>query len=93
MLMHRTPLGLIPAWQFSPDPAVNTHLNPNVVFPDGVTQVTPQPLGPYFSGDYQQLGYTNPFASAWWQNRKWIAAGVFGLVGVALIGGLGLILK
>lgn len=46
--MHQ--LGLIPAWQFSMDPAVNYKINPNVTYPDGVYQTTPQPLYPYYQG-------------------------------------------
>lgn len=49
-------LGLIPAWQFSMDPAVNYKINPNVVYPDGVYQTTPQPLYPYYQGPEGGLG-------------------------------------
>jgi hypothetical protein len=42
--------GMIPAWQFSMDPAVNPKINPNVVYPDGVYQTTTQPIGPWFDG-------------------------------------------
>ena len=43
-------LGMIPAWQFSTDPAVNfTKINPHVTYPDGVYQTTIQPLGPWFN--------------------------------------------
>jgi len=49
-------LGIIPSWQFSMDPAVNSKLNPFVSFPAGMTQTTIQPLGPYYSGPEGQLG-------------------------------------
>jgi len=42
-------LGMIPSWQFSMDPSVNPKINPNVTFPEGVYQTTPQPLGPWFN--------------------------------------------
>lgn len=47
-------LGLIPAYQFSSDPAVNfTKINPNVQYPPGVYQTTVQPIGPYYQQWYQ----------------------------------------
>ncbi len=48
MMMYKQ-LGMIPAWQFSQDPAVNPKINPFVQFPDGVYQTTMQPLGPFFN--------------------------------------------
>lgn len=43
-------LGLIPYWQFSPDPRVNPNLNPNVVaFPPDASP-TPGPIGVPMAG-------------------------------------------
>lgn len=50
MRFARTNLGLIPAWQFSQDPAINPKINPTVKYPAGVYQTTPQPLYPYYQG-------------------------------------------
>lgn len=93
-------LGLVPTWQFSPDPAVNINLNPHVQFPPGMDQLTVQPVGPYpTSGDanLQGLGITmaswekppvgvpgfsGVFETSWWQNRKWLAFGLLGVLGL-----------
>ncbi len=37
-------LGFTPSWNLSTDPAVNYHINPNVVFPPGMDQFTIQPV-------------------------------------------------
>jgi hypothetical protein len=92
-------LGMIPSWQFSQDPAVNMHLNPHVKYPEGWSQMTAQPVGPYYAPPriaqptLTGLGFTNPFDSWAWTNRKWIVLGGIGLVGAALLAGAGLILK
>lgn len=56
--MFASGLGIFPAWQYSGDPAVNSKINPHVVYPDGMTQTTVQPVGPYYTGPEGQLGYT-----------------------------------
>jgi hypothetical protein len=48
MYIRHPGLGLIPSWQFSMDPNENPKLNPFVKFPQGVTQQTIQPTGPYY---------------------------------------------
>jgi hypothetical protein len=45
-------LGIIPDWQFSPDPTVNYNLNRNLVMPEGVMQTTVQPLNPTVFGTF-----------------------------------------
>jgi len=45
--MMQAQLGMIPSWQYSQDPGVNIKLNPDVVFPEGWTQRTVQPVGAY----------------------------------------------
>jgi len=48
-------------WQFSSDPNINLKLNPHLVYPNGVYQTTPQPIGPYYQGSEgkgEGLGYT-----------------------------------
>jgi hypothetical protein len=39
------------------------------------------------------LGFSNPFDSWWWTNRKWVALGVFGVLGAAAIAGATAILR
>ncbi len=39
------------------------------------------------------VGFTNPFDSWWWTNRKWVALGGVGVVGLGLLAGLTAILK
>lgn len=56
MMFASSGLGIYPDWQYSGDPAVNPKINPNVKYPDGVYQTTPQPLGPYYGGDTTGLG-------------------------------------
>jgi hypothetical protein len=56
MMLARQGLGMIPAWQFSQDPAVNPNINPNVVFPDGWTQSTVQPQGAFYAPPTPNLG-------------------------------------
>lgn len=90
-------LALIPSWQFSGDPAVNININPHLQMPAGMTQTTVQPIAGSIvaSGDAQLgtpmarylpkavgvpgLGFFN---TVWWQQRKWLALGLVGLLGV-----------
>lgn len=89
-------LGLIPAWQFSPDPRVNSNLNPNVVtFPPDASP-TPGSIGfPMRAGAQlipmqaasaamaAQLGL--PIVDSWWwKNRKTLLVGT-GVVIVAAV--------
>lgn len=91
-------LGLIPDWQFSSDPAVNPKINPHVVYPDGVTQTTVQPIGQFWNPapvnlQPQLSGLGNVFDSWAWNNRKLLVLGGVGLLGVGLLTALGVILK
>jgi hypothetical protein len=88
-------LGLIPSWQFSQDPAINIGLNPRMAFPVGMNQLTVQPINNVIpSGDglgtpiarylpkavgVPGLGF---FDSTWWVNRKWLALGILGVLGI-----------
>jgi hypothetical protein len=97
-------LNMIPDWQLSLDPAVNPKINQFVKYPAGVYQTTPQSWGPYY-GDPKSvgvagpqvkllgLGFSNPFDSWGWRNRKWIALGGVGVVGLGILAGLTAILK
>lgn len=79
-------LALIPTWQFSDDPAVNYNVNPHVKFPAGVTQSTPQPLGtPIVQRMRPPVGVPGLgfFNSTWWVQRKWLALGAIGILGLA----------
>lgn len=82
-------LGIIPSWQFSMDPSVNYKINPNVQYPDGVYQTTPQPLYPYYQGPE----LSGMFDSWTWQNKKWLILGGAALLGLAVVGGVSAILK
>jgi hypothetical protein len=48
MFVRHPQLGLIPDWQMSFSPDVNPKINKFVKFPQGVTQQTIQPIGPYY---------------------------------------------
>lgn len=91
MLSRNLGLGLIPDWQFSADPAINPKLNMHVVFPDGVTQTTVQPIGPFWQPAPAQLG--GMFDSWAWTNRKPLVIGGVGLLGLALFFGASALLK
>lgn len=99
---------MIPDWQFSLDPNVNPKINPFVQYPAGIYQTTPQSWGPYYgdpvgvqpgvAGPRIKLmgpafGLTNPFDSWWWTNRKWVALGGVGVVGLGLLAAATAILK
>jgi hypothetical protein len=86
-------LGLIPAWQFSQNPADNPLLTPYMTYPPGMNQSTGQPIGPYYGGGMNGLGIDNPFDSWWWQNRKWLAFGAVTALAVGVFGGLTALLK
>lgn len=43
-------LGMIPSWQFDTNPAINPKINPNVVYPAGMTQTSIQPTGSWLNG-------------------------------------------
>lgn len=81
-------LGLIPAWQFDMT-AANPKINPHVQFPEGVTQSTIQPLGPYY-GNNDGLHGLGLFDSWAWNNRKLLVGG--GLA-VAALGVAAIVLK
>ena len=54
-------LGIIPDWQFNPDPMVNYALSRTMVMPDGMTQLTVQPVGDYVAGvSYAGSGLNPP---------------------------------
>lgn len=40
---------MVPSWQFSMDPAFNPKINPHVKYPEGWSQMTIQPQGPYMT--------------------------------------------
>jgi hypothetical protein len=87
-------LGLVPSWQFSPDPQVNPLLNPYANIPAGwVSQSNPpqvagiptagMTLTPALGAHVvNQLGY-NPFESWWWTHRKKLVIGGLAVVGAA----------
>lgn len=95
--MARNNLGLVPAWQFSPDPSVNPLLNRYANIPAGwhsqsnPAQVAGIPTAgmvvtPIAPGAINNLGLY-PFDSWWWTNRKKLVVGglaILGLAGVAL---------
>ncbi len=91
MLLAREGLGLIPAWQFSSDPAVNPKINPHVQFPEGWTQTTVQPTGAFWQPPTVNLG--GVFDSWAFTHRKWLVIGglLLALTGAAV--GAGKILK
>lgn len=77
-------LGLIPTWQMSDDPKVNTNLNPFVQYPEGMNQQTAQPVGynpnwvspaNFISPPLAGLGMLDFFDSWAWRNRKWLVLG------------------
>ena len=82
-MLARTNLGLIPAWQFSLDPAVNPKINPNVQWPQGVYQTTPQPFTPYYQGPEGLQGLAAKLRYDR-KRKKWMA--ISGLVGLGLLG-------
>jgi hypothetical protein len=94
-------LGFIPQFQFDMNPAAN----PQVVdmqFPEGMYQTTVQPVGPYFQHQMNGLGHLGIepldtvnaiFDSWWWRNRKWVAFGAIGALGLGVLGGLTAILR
>jgi hypothetical protein len=106
MALH---LGLIPSWQFSMDPAVNPRINPHLVFPVGMNQLTVQPINNVVPSGEAQLGTPiatflqpavgvpkqlgNIFTTWWWNNRKWLAVGVASLLGVGAAVVAGKVLK
>ncbi len=69
-------LGLIPSWQFDMS-AANPKINPHVVYPDGVTQETTQPLGPNW-------GVSGIFDSPVWEYRKAIVGGGLALAAIGI---------
>jgi hypothetical protein len=74
-----TTLGLVPSWQFSPDPQVNALLNPNVYTPTAGMRLEPAPPPTL-------QGFGLPIVDSWWwKHRKPLAYGAIGLVGVAVI--------
>lgn len=92
-------LGIIPSWQFSQNPAINSNINSHLMFPVGMNQLTVQPINnvvPSGDSNLQGLGitmaqYATPgvgvkglaiFESTWWKNRKWLAFGALGLLGL-----------
>jgi hypothetical protein len=88
-------LGIIPSWQFDPNPAHNPMLNPHLVMPAGMDQLTVQPTGGYPTNNGLGItmaaylppaaagaGISGPFDSSWWKNRKWLAVGVVSLLGI-----------
>lgn len=91
-------LGFIPAWQFNQDPAHNPAIV-NMQFPPGMFQTTVQPTGPYYNHQLAGLGIepldtvNAIFDSWWWKNRKWIALGAVGALGLGILGGLTAILR
>lgn len=94
MFLARSPLGMIPAWQFSQDPKVNYKLNPFVKYPDGWSQMTPQPVGPYYAPPrIAQPNLGGMFDSWAWTNRKWIVLGGTAALGLAILAGAGILLK
>jgi hypothetical protein len=98
-------LGLIPDWQFSPDPAINIAINPHVKIPSDwpMGQRTVQPIGLQGLGitmaSWQQpradLGAVNiGLFDGWaWRNRKWLVLGGVGLLGLAALSGVGALLR
>lgn len=94
MILAHANLGMIPAWQFSQDPAVNFHLNPHVKYPDGWSQMTPQPVGPYYAPPRIARPQLSGFFDSWgWQNRKAIVLGGGALIGLGLLAAAGFLLK
>jgi hypothetical protein len=97
-------LGLIPDWQFSPDPRVNSNLNPNVVtFPPNASPV-PGSIGfPMRAGAQlipaqaaqaagAQLGL--PIVDSWWwKNRKTLLIGTGVVVITAVAATLSAVLR
>jgi hypothetical protein len=81
-------LGIIPSWQFNPDPRTNPALTPFVTFPQGTTQVTVQPVGPYYSGA-AMAGLTeqaNAAFDSWgWRHRRALVVGGVVAVGAAIL--------
>ena len=84
---HTSGLGLIPAWQFSPDPRINSNLNPNVVsfapdsaaLPIAGTRLLPTAPPP-------GLGIEWPIIDSWWwKHRKALAVGGAVLVGATAL--------
>jgi hypothetical protein len=89
-----TGLGIVPQWLFSPDPAVNIRINPFVKMPAEWThgQRTVQPIGlvPAKTTGVEGLGF---FDTWWWTNRKTIALGTIGVLGIGLLVLVGKLLK
>ena len=86
-------LGFIPAWQFNMDPAMNPQVT-DMQFPEGMTQSTTQPTGPYLGGMGDPIDTVNAvFDSWWWRNRKWIVVGTIAALGLGVVGGISSILK
>ncbi len=87
-------LGMIPDWQFSTDPKINFHLNPHVTYPEGWTQMTVQPVGPYYAPPRiarpQLSGFFDSFG---WTYRKPLILGGAAILGLGLLAGAGLLLK
>jgi hypothetical protein len=81
-------LGIIPSWQFNPDPRANPALTPFVQYPTGMTQVTVQPVGPYYSGAAMAgiAETTNAaFDSWWWRHRQAIVIGGVVAIGASIL--------
>lgn len=97
-------LGYIPSWQFSQDAQTNPALNPFVKFPEGMTQTTVQPVGPYYAtnmnGHSVSLSGTGALGaepvdqinamldSWWWKNRKLLMIGGIAALGLGIFGGI-----
>lgn len=93
-------LGLVPQWQFSQNPAVNRNINPHLMFPVGMNQLTVQPINnltPSGDANLQGLGITMAqyttkgvgvkglgIFDTWWWNNRKWLA--FGTLGVLAIG-------
>lgn len=83
-------LGMIPAWQLSTDPSININLNPHVQYPEGMNQLTVQPIGPGMGPNLRGIDLFDSWA---WNNRKWLVLGGGALLGLALLSGVTAILR
>lgn len=93
MIAKQEGLGLIPAWQFSDDPAINPKINPHVQFPEGWNQMTVQPQGAFWQPPQVNLGGLGIFDSWAWNNRKPLVLGGLLLFATAAIFGVGKFLR
>jgi hypothetical protein len=85
-------LGIIPEWLYSDDPNVNIRINPHVKMPAAWThgQRTVQPVGLVPVKTLEGLGF---FDTWWWNNRKAIALGTIGVLGLGFLVVIGKLLK